>query len=74
MPAYDEKPIEDKVKEFNGVVNAVFSNDTVPREGRYHFCIACISIDYLVKIGKKELSSSLFRKVEVEIVKKCQDL
>ena len=32
-PAYDEKYIKVKVKEFNGVVNINFLNDELPRGG-----------------------------------------
>ena len=33
MPADDEKYIKFKVKEFNGIVNTVFSDDILPKEG-----------------------------------------
>ena len=42
MPAYDGKYIKAKVKEFNGVVNTVFLDDIVPKDGVHHTCIACI--------------------------------
>ena len=53
MPVYDEKYIKVKVKEFNGVVNTVFWNDIVPKEGVHYTCIACISIDSVIKMEKK---------------------
>ena len=42
MPVYDGKYIKAKVKEFNGVVNTVFLDDIVPKDGLHHTCIACI--------------------------------
>ena len=42
-----------KVKEFNGVVNINFRSDKVPPEGVHHTCIACISIDSVMKMEKR---------------------
>ena len=65
MPVYDEKYIKTKVKEFNGVVNTNFLRDKVPKKGMHYTCIACISIDSVMKMKKKELSTSLFRRMQV---------
>ena len=54
MPIYDEKYIKFKVKKFNGVVNTVFWNDIVLKEGAHYTCIACISIDSVIKMEKKK--------------------
>ena len=40
-------------------------DDKVPKEGVHHTCIACISIDSVMKMKKKKLYSSLFRRVQV---------
>ena len=53
MPAYNEKYIKIKVKEFNGVVNTNFWSDKVPKEGVHHTCMACISINSVMKMEKK---------------------
>ena len=53
MCAYDEKYIKAKVKELNGVVNTDIWCDEVPKEGMHYTCIACISIDSIMKIEKK---------------------
>ena len=49
---YDEKYIKAKLKEFNGVVNTNFLGDEIPKEGVYHTCIACLSIDFVLKMEK----------------------
>ena len=64
-PVYDEIYIKAKVKEFNGVVNTKFWGDKVPKESVHHTYIACISIDSVMKMEKKELSTSLFRRMQV---------
>ena len=49
MSFYDENYIKTKVKEFNCVVNTNFWGSNVPKEGVHHTCIACISIDCVIK-------------------------
>ena len=64
-PVYDEKYINAKVKEFNGVVNTNFWGNKVPKEGVHYTCITYLSIDSVMKREKKELSTSLFRRMQV---------
>ena len=52
-PVYDEKYMRAKVKEFNSVVNKNFWGDKVPEKDVQHTCIACISIDSLMKMEKR---------------------
>ena len=42
-----------KLKAFNGVVNTDFTGNKVLKEGVHHTCIACISINSVMKIEKK---------------------
>ena len=65
IPVYDEKYIKARVKEFNGVVNTNFWGDKVLKEGVHHTCINCINIDSVMKMEKKGLSTSLFRRMQV---------
>ena len=53
MPVYDERYMKAKVKELNSVVNTNFYGDKVPKEVLHHICIACIAIDSVMKIEKK---------------------
>ena len=50
MPVYDEIYIKVKVKEFNGVVNKNFLDDEILKEDAHCACIACISIDSVMKM------------------------
>ena len=49
---YDEKYIKAKVREFNGVVKTNFLGDEIPKEGVHYACIACITIDSVMRIKK----------------------
>ena len=52
QPIYDEKYIKNKVKTFNDVINTVFLDNKVPKEGINYICIAAINIDSVMKIDK----------------------
>ena len=66
VPVYDEKYIKTKVREFNGVIKTNFLGGEVPKDGVHYTCIACITIDSVTTMEKKELSTSLFRKMQVK--------
>ena len=66
MPVYDEKYIKAKVREFNGVVKTNFLGDEVPKEKVHYTCIACITNDSVIKMKKKELFTSLFRRMQIQ--------
>ena len=53
MLVYDEKYIKAKVKEFNGVIKTNFLSDEVPKENEHYSCIACIIIDSVMRMEKK---------------------
>ena len=53
MPAYDEKYINSKVREFNGVIKTNLLGDKIPKESMHCTCIACITIDSAMRMEKK---------------------
>ena len=53
MPVYDEKYIKAKVREFNGVIKTNFLGDEVPKENEHYTCIACITIDSIMRMKEK---------------------
>ena len=53
MPIYDEKHIKAKVREFNGVIKTNFLGDEVPKVNKHDTCIACITIDSVMRMEKK---------------------
>ena len=52
MLVYDEKCIKAKVREFNGVIETNFLGDEIPKDVVHQVCIACITIDSVMKIKK----------------------
>ena len=52
-PVYDEQCIKAKVREFNGVIKTNFLGDEIPKESANCACIACITIDSVMRMEKK---------------------
>ena len=61
-PIYDDSYIKTKVKTFSDMIKTLFDGNEIPKEKVEYACIACISVDSVLKVDKK-LSTSLFRTV-----------
>ena len=53
MPVYNQTYIKAKVREFDGVIKTNFLGGEIPKENMHCTCIACITIDSVMKIEKK---------------------
>ena len=57
QPIYENRYLKAKVREFNGNIKTNFLGDNVPKENNYLYtyytCIACITLDSVLKINKK---------------------
>ena len=58
------KHLKAKVREFDGVIKTNFLGNKVPKENMHYTCIACITIDFVMRIDKKKTSASLFRRMQ----------
>ena len=52
-PVYEYEYLKAKVKEFDGVIKTNFLGNDMPNENMYYTCIACITIDSIMNIDKK---------------------
>ena len=52
-PVYEYKYLKAKVREFDGVIKTNFLGNDMPKENMYYTCIACITIDSVMRIDKK---------------------
>ena len=50
---YENKYLKTKVREFDGSIKTNFLGNNVPKENTYYTCIACITIDSVMKMNKK---------------------
>ena len=48
-----KKYLKTKVREFNGVIKTKFLGDKIPKESMHYTCIACITIDFVMRMEKK---------------------
>ena len=55
-PIYDDKYIKTKVKTFSNIINTLFSGDEIPKEKIEYACIACISIDSVLRVEKRNIT------------------
>ena len=45
-----------KVREFNGAIKTNFLGDEIPKESMHSTCIACMTIDFVMRMEKKNYS------------------
>ena len=55
MSVYDKKYMKAKVRKFNGVIKTNFLGDEIPKERIHYTCIACITIDSVMRMQKKRI-------------------
>ena len=60
---YENKYLKTKVREYYGAIKTKFLGNGIPKENIHYTCIACITIDSVMRIDKKKPSASLFRRV-----------
>ena len=52
-PIHDDTYIKTNVKTFSEVIKILFDENEIPKGRVEYVCIACISIDYVLKLDKK---------------------
>ena len=74
-PVYEYKYLKTKVREYHGVIKTNFLGNGIPKENMHYTCIACITIDSVMKTGKKYFPQVYLEECKYKIKKyKCQDL
>ena len=51
-PVYEYKYLKAKVREFDGVIKTNFLGNDMPKENMHYICIACITIDSVMRMDK----------------------
>ena len=69
MSFYNEKYIKAKVREFNGVIITNFLGNEVPKENVHYTCIACITIDSVMRMEKKNYPQVYLEECKYKIKK-----
>ena len=72
-PVYKYKYLKAKIREFDGVIKTNLLGNDMPKENMHYTCIACITIDSVMRIDKKN-HSFMQRNANIESRKhKCLD-
>ena len=53
-PVYDQIYIKVKVREFDAVIKTNFLGNKVPKESIHYTCIACITLDSVMRMDKQK--------------------
>ena len=72
MPVYDEKCMKAEVREFSGVIKTNFLSNEVSKENEHYTCIACITIDSVMRMEKKNYPQVYLEECKYKIKKKIQ--
>ena len=74
MSVYDETYIKAKVREFDGKIKTNFLGDEVPKENMHYTCIACITIDSVMRMDKKNYPQVYLEECKYRVKKyRCLD-
>ena len=66
----EPKCIKTKVKTFSSVINTMFSGDEIRKEKVEYVCTACISIDSVLRVDKKNYPQVYLEQFKYKIKKK----
>ena len=69
LPIHDKKYIKTKIKEHDGVIKTKFLGNDVPKENKHYTCIACVTIDSVTRMTKKNYSQVYLEECNYKINK-----
>ena len=64
QPIYNQKYLKAKVREFDGVIKTNFLGNDTPKENMHYTCIACVTIDSVMRMDKKPFTG-LYRGMQI---------
>ena len=65
-----KKYIKTKVKEYDGVIKTIFLGNHVPKENKHYTCIACITIDSVMRMVQKNYPQVYLEEYKYKVKKK----
>ena len=69
MKKKKKKYLKAKVREFEGEIRTNFLDNGTPKENMYYTCIACITIDSVMKMNKKNYPQVYLEECKYKIKK-----
>ena len=68
-PIYEKKYLKTEVREFDGEIRTNFLGKGAPKDNMYYTCIACITIDSVMKMNKKNYPQVYLEEFKYKIKK-----
>ena len=68
-PIYENKYLKAKVREFDSDIKTNFLNKGLPKENTYYPCIACITVDSVLRMNKKNYPQVYLEECKYKIKK-----
>ena len=68
-PIYEQKYLKAKVRAYDGVIKTNFLGNGVPKENMHYTCIACLTIDSVMKTNKKNYPQVYLEECKYKIKK-----
>ena len=68
-PIYEKKYLKAKIREFDREIRTNFLGNSMPKENMYYSCIACITIDSVMKMNKKNYPQVYLEECKYKIKK-----
>ena len=69
-PIYDDSYIKIKVKTFSDIIKTLFDGNEIPKERVEYACNACISIDSVLKVDKKNYPQVYLEQCKYKVKKR----
>ena len=63
LPVYDKKYFKTKVRRYEDMIKTNLLGNGMPKENMHYACIACITVDSVMKMDKKYIF--LFRRMKI---------
>ena len=70
QPIYENKYLKAKVREFGGSIKTNVLGNSIPGDNMYYTCIACITLDSVLKMGKKNYPQVYLEECKYKVKKK----
>ena len=69
LPVYDKKYLKNKVREYDGMIKTNVLGNVILKENMHYTCIACITIDSVMKMDKKNYPQVYLEEYKYKIKK-----
>ena len=69
LPVYGKKYLKTKVREYEGMIKTNFLGNGIPKENMHYTCIACITIDSIMRLDKKNYPQVYLEECKYKIKK-----